>query len=65
MPSFSGVGEKLALVAGGALALALIQLLQAKIGMDVTRKSSRNRQSEVTPGPYILPTRKAMTECRT
>lgn len=61
MPSFSDVGERLALIAGGALALALIQLLQAKIGMDVTRKSSRNRQSEVTPEPYIPPTRKAMT----
>lgn len=53
MPSFEGVGERLALIAGGALALALVQLLQAKIAMDVTRKSSRNRRSEVTPGPYI------------
>jgi len=30
MASVSGVGERLALIAGGALALALIQLLRAK-----------------------------------
>lgn len=30
MPSTSGMGERLALVAGGALALALVQLLRAK-----------------------------------
>lgn len=39
MSSGGGVGEKLALLAGGALALALVQLLQANL-----KRNSNDRQ---------------------
>lgn len=39
-PVITGLGERLALVAGGALALALVQLLQA------TLKNTRTRTAE-------------------
>ena len=44
MPSGAGVGERLALLAGGALALAFVQLLQA----NRKRNSSDNDSQQLT-----------------